>query len=108
MNFEEYLEQIRNAGDSPLPEGFADELQKSYTEAVSTREAQITEHESTLAAKENELAEARAALVESQADNYRLMKRSSASADDTGAENPSSEQEAPDTSHLITTKRLGE
>lgn len=71
--FEDLLNQLRNPGENGLPEDFADQLSTAYNEALSMREAQIAEHETSIKAAQEAAAEAQRKLTESQAHAYRLF-----------------------------------
>jgi len=63
--FEELMEQFRNPGETGLPENFAEELQTTYAEDLSVRDAAV-------AARDQEIADRDAAIAARDAENVRL------------------------------------
>lgn len=53
-DFSELLAKLRNPGEDGVPENIFDELDQSYADATSTREAKITELSDAYAEKDSE------------------------------------------------------
>ena len=71
--FEEIMEQFRNPGETGIPETFADDIAKAYTDDLSIRDAAVKEREDRLAAKELEIAERDKEVTRLKAVNYDLL-----------------------------------
>jgi hypothetical protein len=71
--FEELMEQFRNPGENGVPETFADDLSKAYTDDLSIRDAAVSEREERIAAKELEIAERDKEVTRLKAVNYDLL-----------------------------------
>lgn len=71
--FEELMNEFRNPGDNGVPETFADDLQETYTEEISIRDAAIADREQKLADAEKAKQERDAEVTRLKAVNYDLL-----------------------------------
>jgi hypothetical protein len=71
--FEELMNQFRNPGETGIPETFADDLHKAYTDDLSVRDAAVKTRDQTIADKEKAFAEQAAEVLRLKAVNYDLI-----------------------------------
>ncbi|WNT44583.1 hypothetical protein SEA_TILLUMS_12 [Arthrobacter phage Tillums] len=71
--FEELMEQFRNPGDAGVPADFADQLQTTYQEEMSVRDAAVQEREAKIAEFDKEREAHNAEIRKLKAVNYDLM-----------------------------------
>lgn len=71
--FEELMAEFQNPGENGIPETFVTELQETYTNDLSVRDAAIAERDNQLAEKDNAVAAKDAEINRLKAVNYDLL-----------------------------------
>ena len=71
--FEELMEQFRNPGAEGIPENFAEELQKTYTDDLSVRDAAVEARKAEIVERDELLAAREAEVTRLKAVNYDLL-----------------------------------
>jgi len=71
--FAELMEQYRNPGENGIPETFADDLNETYTEELSIRDAAIKDRENKLLETQKEIELRDKEVTRLKAVNYDLM-----------------------------------
>ena len=73
MTFEEMLEQLRNPGEQGVPADFADQLAAVHNDALSIRDAAVTERETRIQEAITAQAAREAEITRLKAVNYDLL-----------------------------------
>ena len=71
--FAELMEEFRTPPEGGLPATFVDELEQTYTEEISIRDAAVASREAALAEKEKDIIAAREEVMRVKAVNYDLL-----------------------------------
>lgn len=71
--FDELMEQFRNPGETGIPETFADDLTKAYTDDLSVRDAAVKARDQKIADAQKAIDDANAEVLRIKAVNYDLI-----------------------------------